>query len=346
MNHLLSGVSKAQGRREMAHTAQGVKARRRPTSGVGAVRELFSAIATGHGAWEAGLDALALRAYQALQRTHLAGDAATVEDLVSTFLESLLRRAEFERLAALDDARLEGALRNRFRQLAAEAGPNWALVKALREAINRALPTLPDAPAARPSSIDSKGRLSSRSIALATAWYLAQPNPPERSAAAIARQLLTDYYPERASADSLDAAPAIQLPCAGEGPEALVVRRRDGRTQARQLSNELGPTLASVLTRRYAGQTLQQIADEDGCGVATAHSRMKAAERIVRDWVGSQSMGYSSLGAIFDQMAARSSTSERRGPATMGRSLRGGAIFSVRQSPRSTASSRLVGGAP
>lgn len=224
-----------------------------------------------------GFASLRRLAIQAIARTPQSGDAAAVDDLVAAFLSDLAHGKGVTPLLNGDEAALEAGTRRRLRELAAEAGPQWLLVKALRQHVGDALDNLPPAPAAAPLDLTEAGQLSSARIAEACAWLLAQPERPARERKALAAALLTRYFGGQVLGAGLS-----MRGDEDDRPDELVRRQHDAYRIADRLVTYLGPSLSSVLMRHLAGHTLTEIAKADGCAISTVHARLaQAREKVV-----------------------------------------------------------------
>ncbi len=198
-------------------------------------------------------------------------------DLVQAFWLSQLETASrtgtepFQPLLTLEAGDLQALVRNRLRELAVEAAPNWNRVRALRAMVRRALSHLPPAPQDRPGVI-ARGpaqHFSQELVRLAVAWVLDQSNPPEPKVRDVSRGLMRLYLPH-------EEIPVDAHHVHGD-PLDEIRRDLDGETVAELLLEALAPEQLDILIRRYRGETFEEIARATGIAAATCHARFRRA---------------------------------------------------------------------
>lgn len=195
------------------------------------------------------------------------------EDLVALLLLRLLeqkRRRGARVLEALveDQVRSLGAvLRHRMRQIATEYVPGRKVRRELRVHIRAALERPGRGPARRPESLQVGDRYSARLVAQAVRWLLAEDVKPELRE--LERELIAEFNLGTHHVP-FDSAPALQ----SHEPGAEVV------ITARALRTVLGEERMQLLGRRLAGSTIEELAKEEGRGLATIHEHLRRAEEV------------------------------------------------------------------
>jgi DNA-directed RNA polymerase specialized sigma24 family protein len=233
------------------------------------------------------------------------GGAYEVEDVVLEFLQRLAAgEARQTAYGAMTDLQLRGALRRRLRQTAVELSDGWDGYKALRAHVGRVLDDgVPTAPVERPLSLLEGSQFAHRHVAAAVAWLLANEADQDGTPSRLTQRLARLYLPSFVSIDAVNE--DVEWPDWGDdAANDDVEAEHDATVLARRLAQLLTRSEARVLQQRLDGEELRLVAEREGCALATAHAREKAAVKKVSAFVRRAGVSLGTLRRIVRKVVA------------------------------------------